>query len=131
MQEFIEAKVTDNHLKILNIMRSSIKATTLSDICTAEGRSITFQAWTLTSSNELREDYDWPRVPTEFSEAQIKIWQQALTKTFLQPHANNNNRRLKISSILGHRICSSVREKWKWFYSAYYESLYFKKANQW
>ena len=41
MQEFIEAEVADNHLKILNIiMRLSIKVTTLSDICTTEGRSI-------------------------------------------------------------------------------------------
>lgn len=107
IQEFIEAKVADNNLELLNIMHPSIKAITLSDSCTAEGRTTTFQAWTLTSSNELREDYDWPRVPTKFSEAQIKIWQQALAKTFLQPHAsnnnnnNNNNRRLQISSILG------------------------------
>ena len=32
---------------------------------------------------------------------------------------------------MGNWICSSVREKWKWFYSAYFESLYFKEANQW
>ena len=94
MREFIEAKVADNRLELLNIMRSSIKATTLSDIFTAEGRSITFQAWTLASSNDLREDYDWPRVPTKFNEAQLKIWQQALAQTFLQPHANNNDRKL-------------------------------------
>ena len=83
MQEFIEAKVANNNLETLNIMRSSIKAKFLSDICTTEGRSITFQAWTSTSSNKLCENCDWPRVPTEFSEAQIKICQQALATTFL------------------------------------------------
>ena len=44
MQEFIKAKVPACQLEIINIMRISIKVTTLSDICIAEGRSITNQA---------------------------------------------------------------------------------------
>ena len=44
MKEFIKAGVVDNQLGILKKMWSSIEATTVSDICTAEGRSITIQA---------------------------------------------------------------------------------------
>ena len=32
---------------------------------------------------------------------------------------------------MGHWICSSVRGKWKWFYSYREESLYFKEATHW
>ena len=45
MQEFIKAGIPATQLEIISIMRLSIKATTLSDICTAEGRAITNQAW--------------------------------------------------------------------------------------
>ena len=101
MQEFIKAKVPACQLEIINIMRMSIKASTLSDICTAEGRSITNQAWSLINSNGLREDYDWPRKPNKFSTDQIKIWQRALAKTFLRAYEPSDSRRLKISFILG------------------------------
>ena len=67
MHAFIKAGVHDEHLEILNIMRSSIKAVTLSDICTPQGRSITQQSWILSASNRLREDYDWPRTTNGFN----------------------------------------------------------------
>ena len=60
MEEFVKAGVND--LYILNIMRLSIRAITLSDICTAESSRITKEAWNLTGSNGLREDLEgWPR----------------------------------------------------------------------
>ena len=52
MQEFIKVKVPESQLEIVNIMRMSIRATTLSDICTTEGRSITSQAWSLISEQQ-------------------------------------------------------------------------------
>ena len=53
MKEFLDAGVKDNDLKILNYMRMKIKAVTLSDITTPNGRSITFDAWNLIGSNKL------------------------------------------------------------------------------
>ena len=108
----------------------SIKATTLSDICTAEGRTITNQAWTLVDSNNLREDYDWPRQPNEFSPNQISIWQRALAKTFIREY-EPNSRKLKIPFILGDWICPLVKNKWKWFYSNHEDSLYLKESTEW
>ena len=77
MEEFVAAGVND--LYMLNIMRLSIKAITLSDICTAESSKITKEAWNLTGSNGLREDLEgWPRNPPKFTKKQKKTWKDAL-----------------------------------------------------
>ena len=74
MKQFITDINDPSKLKILNIMRMSIKAITLSDICTPDGHFFTSNAWNLKESNGLREDYDWPRKPPAFTDAQIKCW---------------------------------------------------------
>ena len=96
MKEFLDAGVKDNELKILNYMRMSIKAVTISDIATPNGRRITFDAWNLIGSNKLRSEYDWPRRPpnltnlsTNFTEQQKDIWRNDLHKTFGVPHSGN------------------------------------------
>ena len=57
-ERFIKVGTADNQLGILNIMRSSIQATTLLDIFTAEGRYIMIQEWTLMTSNKLQNFFD-------------------------------------------------------------------------
>jgi hypothetical protein len=47
-------------LRILNQIRQSIHAFTLSDIVTADGKQITIQAWQASGSNGLRRDKEWP-----------------------------------------------------------------------
>ena len=71
MEGFLSENFED--LNILNIMRMSIKAISLSDICTTDGKFFTYNAWNLIGSNGLREDYDWPRNPGKFTDAQISL----------------------------------------------------------
>ena len=53
MKEFVESKVIkDGDLRLLNIIRMSIKAVTLSDICNLEGTKITSRSWYLQGSHE-------------------------------------------------------------------------------
>ena len=68
IEAFIDAKIPTNKLYILNIIRMFLKAVTVSDIATSDGKSIFYNAWNLIESNKLREDFDWPRQPTEFTQ---------------------------------------------------------------
>ena len=73
MEAFIEAKISTNNLFILNIIRMFLKAVTVSDIATSDGKSISYNAWNLIESNKLREDLDWPRHPPVFTQAQKNL----------------------------------------------------------
>ena len=70
MEEFIAAGVSRDHLKIINYIRMHLKAITLADIATPNGRRITFDAWNVIGSNNLRVEYDWPRSPPSFTQRQ-------------------------------------------------------------
>ena len=71
MAVFLTAKIPKIDLHILNIMRMHVKAATVSDIATSDGKFISYNAWNLIGSNNLREDLDWPRQLPEFTRSQI------------------------------------------------------------
>ena len=54
MEEFIIAGVNRDHLKIINYIRMHLKAITLADITTPNGRRITFDAWNVIGSNKTQ-----------------------------------------------------------------------------
>ena len=82
MEEFVKSDIDTNKLTILNIMRMSIKAITLSDICDADGWNFISRAWLLQGSNGLREDHEWPRNLPNFTNNQKKLWQKSLKSVF-------------------------------------------------
>ena len=53
MQEFIDAGINKNDLKIINLIRMSIKAITIADIATADRKTILYNAWHGIESNGL------------------------------------------------------------------------------
>ena len=130
MEEFVAAGVND--LYMLNIMRLSIKAITLSDICTAESSKITKEAWNLTGSNGLREDLEgWPRNPPKFTKKQKKTWKDALWKVFGKNWFAQDSRYVHSDYRLGKWIEQDPKRKWKSFYSSYHNRLYIKEGSIW
>ena len=111
MKEFINAGVDTNQLKILNYMRMSIQAVTLSDIAMPRGLKINPNAWNLISSNGLRSKYDWPRDLPSFTQNQIKIWQSALHRTFVVPSSGVQCRDIRTSCWLGNWTDKTVLSK--------------------
>ena len=75
MQAVFSSTVKKEDLSILNTMRLSIEAVTLSDIVTPDGRRLTSRAWKLYGSNDLRTSMDWPRKPPSFTTSQLELWQ--------------------------------------------------------
>jgi hypothetical protein len=57
---FVDHGYRGKDLRILNQIRQSIHAFTLSDILTADGKQITIQAWQASGSNGLWRDVEWP-----------------------------------------------------------------------
>lgn len=98
MKAFILENV--NKFKILNIIRMSIKAIMLLDICMTDRKTFTYNAWNLIDSNGLCNEYNWPRKPEQFTMAQIGIWQRALQKTFGRSYTNQANREIHPEFIL-------------------------------
>ena len=131
MQEFIEAGVSRDHLKIINYIRMHLKAITLSDITTPNGRRITFDAWNVIGSNNLRSNYDWPRSPPIFTTRQKEIWQQALHRTFSVINSGNTCRDLRLTMRLGSWTDNNLIEKWVYHYDFENTRIYKKEGLAW
>ena len=115
-----------------------IKAVTLADITTLNGKRITFDAWNVISSNNLRSKYDWPRSPpnlpnrpTNFTEQQKDIWRNALHKTFGVPHSGNRCKDIQEAYQLGRWTDDSLIEKWIYHYSIEESRVYKKEGLAW
>ena len=130
MKKILEAGVRDDHLQILNnYIRMKIKAVTLADITTPNGKKITFDAWNIISSNNLRSDYEWPRDPPDITENQKNIWRNALHKTFGVPHSGNLCRDIRTSNQLGAWTNASLIDKWIYHYSIEESRVYKREGS--
>ena len=131
MQAFIEAKIDSTELELINIIRMSIQAVTITDIATADGRKITHNAWHALSSNHLRTGLDWPRAPARFTKTQIEVWQRALKHTFLTRYANSAARTLHFDFQVHGWEDPTYLHKWKYFYSPSDRRLYQRAGIGW
>lgn len=105
-----------------------LKAITLADIATPNGRRITFDAWNVIGSNNLCSGYDWPRNPPSFTQRQKEIWQQALHKTFSVPNSGRICRDLCMSKLLGPWTDDKLKEKWVYHYDQGSNRIYKKEG---
>ena len=103
----------DSDLRALNAVRLHLQVATLSDVCTADGRSFDQQAFQATPSTTRTSPLLWSRQPgiTDF---QRNLWQEALT-TLLDKH----NRLIK---PLG-PWHSEPNQQWQYYYNEETDSL--------
>ena len=74
-------------LLLLNEMRMSIQAISLTDIVTSNGFKIFQNTFLLVASNGLqKEGFEWPNSPPKFTKKQVECWQKALQATFGVSH---------------------------------------------
>ena len=132
MTAFINANIPSKKLEILNIMRLHLKAFTVSDIATSDGKNISYNSWNFININGLRDGMDWPRSPPIFTTQQKDIWREALKKTFCNENANTNEERKIIYRFQpGKWKNKSILDKWKMFYSRDNLTIYKKENNGW
>ena len=63
MKAFVDGGIQNADLKSLNFVRKYLKAVTLADIVTADGRRISHHSYEEMESNDLHKDLIWPKVP--------------------------------------------------------------------
>ena len=92
MAVFITAGYRGLQLKRLNNMRMAMKAVTVADIATPDGRRITQRVLTLKCSNRLRDHYNWPRSPPgSFCDYYADLWHEALDKALVLQQGGPNS----------------------------------------
>ena len=77
----------NSSLETLNFVRKHLKAYSLADITTINGKFISHLAFTAVESNGFRS-VTWPRTP-ELSNNMIFLWQQAIKSCFLNQYSNS------------------------------------------
>ena len=131
MKAFIEAQIDPKELELINIIRMSIQAVTVTDIATADGRKISHNAWHALTSNHLRMAYEWPRNPDRFTKNQIEVWQRALKHTFLTRYASPASRTLHPDFQVHAWKDSTYVQDWKYYYSPSERRLYQRAGIGW
>ena len=109
---FVDALVDQSTLLWLNWCRMHLHVTTVSDITTANGLSITRSAWEGRCSPNHLEQYNWPRTirPTGHH---WDTWRSVLTTALLCPRSQSRRR---LAQPLG--PWHDTLDRWKWLYSA-------------
>ena len=91
MQSFVDSGFRGADLKSLNFTRKFLKAITLADISTVDGRRITQQAFEARASNGLRVESNSPKAVPGLSPAAIVLLQKAITKAFINLNSGRHH----------------------------------------
>ena len=109
MEDFLLLDFTHNEMKKLNKIRLHIKAFTLSDICTGDGKRITSTAWNAKISNLDNRQHGcrWPNWEG-FNKGDIGLWHLALSKCYC------NQREQQLDTPLG-SWQNFPPQTWQWY----------------
>lgn len=118
MSAFAKAGYRGNDLATLNQCRMFLRTITLSDLCTADGKYITYDAFHGQPQTRQRVA-GWPRRPPYLSPQAWSLWKQAIDKCFLRPHTAIRELRTQLGAW--NNMATST---WKWYFSPSETRLY-------
>ena len=128
VSRFVQCGYSGKDLKVLNQIRQTLHAFTISDLATADGKQISVDAWQAEGSNNLRDEVQWPRkIP--ISHASLRLWQVALRKCFLNQYSPPTSRTLV--NPLGLWKHLSIRRCWRWWFSEAEDRIYRQDGAMW
>jgi hypothetical protein len=93
VSRFVQCGYSGKDLQVLNQIRQTLHAFTVSDLATADGKQVSVDAWQAEGSNNLRDDVQWPR-KLPISHASLRLWHVALRKCFLNQYSPPTSRTL-------------------------------------
>lgn len=131
MQAFSDHGFQGTHLQRLNLCRMFLYATTLADIATIDGKSITSLAYAGRKSNGLRPHLNWPRQPSRLTQDYWELWQQALRTCFVIPHSPSTSRRLQNPLGGWYPNMLNLPQVWPQWYSPLHNKLYERTGLWW
>ena len=124
MDIFIDALVDQDELKWLNWCRQYLRVTTLSELVTADGRSLTAAALEGRPSGNFVDEYNWPRCMRPRA-THWDLWRRVLNQTVLRPYSNNR----RLLEPLG-PWTDSV-DRWNWLLSLSASRLFHRINGTW
>ena len=124
MDIFVANNIRGSKLQHCNLCRIYLRATTKSDICTADGKSIDEDAW-LGRAPTRPSNYEWPR-PGRPSNSMWNTWRESLRSCFLRPYTTSKS----LVTPLGLWNDSST-DSWEWWYSPSDTRLFQHSNNSW
>ncbi|MGL5936611.1 MAG: hypothetical protein ACRCZI_13435, partial [Cetobacterium sp.] len=125
MEAFVNARFDAKQLKLLNEVRNWLKAVTLADVVTADGRTFLPGIKRGERSSQQLHNYSWPRQPDRLTKAHWDIWEEALNKCFgghLEPD--------RLLHPLG-MWKTAAKGQWEWMVSIGSATLFKKIPNGW
>ncbi|CAJ1946086.1 unnamed protein product, partial [Cylindrotheca closterium] len=123
IEVFMELEVDQDALKWLNWCRMFLQVCTVSDIVTADGRSIRESMWHGKRDNAHRSSYQWPRTVRP-NRTHWKAWQEHLTRALL---VSDGSQRL-LRHPLGPWI--DPLDNWNWLWSSTH-GLFHRQGHGW
>lgn len=123
MQNFANAGYRNTDLASLNACRMFLKTISLSDLCTADGRFITYNAFHGIPQTRHREA-GWPRCPPSLPTSFWSLWKRALARCFIKPHSSVREIRTPIGTWLPSAVTT-----WKWYFSPGETRLYHSEGH--
>ena len=117
MQIFIDKGYDHHHMHILNECRMYLQVISLSDMCTADGKYLTYDAYHGNISTRPRLA-GWPRRPPQLPASHWTLWKQALGQCIL---ASTTDR--KLLHPVGNWLPVATTH-WKWYFSPQEQRLY-------
>ena len=127
MELFAQHTYSAQDLKTLNECRMYLRAVTLADICTADGKEVSMAAFDGIYNGLRANSYKFPRQPTSLPAGHWTLWKKALSTLVLRTYSESG-RRLRVP--LGQWLCDPS-EHWPWFYRAASSVLYHKSTQGW
>ena len=123
MNFFISQGFRGSELSLFNAARQAIEVTTLADICSVDGTSISRWAWEGRADPGRTPGVGWPRKP-RLTRGNWAQWQRALLPLL------RSARSLTLLQPLGTWLPPPPME-WKWFFSPGENRLFSKQGHVW
>ena len=97
-------------LEILNECRMFLKAVTLADICSMDGRHISVLAFTGLRQSQALHRFNWPHQPPALPQTHWNLWQEKLLELFIQVGSKD----YLLNKPLGQWLIDPTKH-WTWF----------------
>jgi hypothetical protein len=114
-------------LACLSECRMWLKAITVANITTADGRTITLNSWNGTGDQHQCNNFLWPRLQTKLGYNHWIIWRSALSECLLMGTSVNDHH---LRLLLG-TWTKQVSSAWPWYYSPSNCNLYCYENQTW
>jgi len=107
-----------------------LRAITIADIATADGKRISAAAWKCRQGNGLREQILWPRSEEVVPSSWIELWKIALQFSLCKQYLVQNDHML-LDMPLGDWYDKNILDNWKAFFDPVTNTLYVKENSKW